>query len=65
MSGTVAQPEGITDPPICELHQTSLSQYGLVIYATNPARQIHPYYSQLGEGLLAYVGPLVETEVQE
>ena len=29
------------------------------------ARQINAYYSQLGEGLLEYVGPLVETHVQE
>ena len=29
------------------------------------ARQINAYYSQLGEGLLEYVGPLVDTHVQE
>jgi DNA-directed RNA polymerase subunit omega len=29
------------------------------------ARQINAYYSQLGEGLLEYVGPLVETHAQE
>ncbi|WP_332664438.1 DNA-directed RNA polymerase subunit omega, partial [Aeromicrobium sp.] len=28
-------------------------------------RQINAYYSQLGEGLLEYVGPLLETGVQE
>jgi len=28
-------------------------------------RQINAYYAQLGEGLLEYVGPLVETRVQE
>ena len=27
--------------------------------------QINAYYAQLGEGLLEYVGPLVETRVQE
>jgi len=37
----------------------------LVIYASKRARQINAYYSQLGEGLLEYVGPLVETHVQE
>ncbi|MGH3296608.1 MAG: DNA-directed RNA polymerase subunit omega, partial [Trebonia sp.] len=26
---------------------------------------INAYYSQLGEGLLEYVGPLVDTHVQE
>ena len=33
--------------------------------AAKRARQINAYYSQLGEGLLEYVGPLVETHVQE
>ena len=33
--------------------------------AAKRARQINAYYSQLGEGLLEYVGPLVETRVQE
>ena len=28
-------------------------------------RQINAYYAQLSEGLLEYVGPLVETRVQE
>jgi DNA-directed RNA polymerase subunit omega len=41
------------------------SKYSLVIYASKRARQINAYYSQLGEGLLEYVGPLVETHVQE
>jgi DNA-directed RNA polymerase subunit omega len=33
--------------------------------AAKRARQINAYYSQLGEGLLEYVGPLVETTPQE
>jgi DNA-directed RNA polymerase subunit omega len=41
--------EGITNPPIDELL----------------TRQINAYYSQLGEGLLDHVGPLVETAPQE
>ena len=62
MSGTVANPEGITNPPIDELlEQDRQSKYALVIYAAKRARQINAYYSQLGEGLLEYVGPLVET----
>ena len=65
MSGTTAQPEGITDPPIDELMTKTDSKYALVIYAARRARQINAYYSQLGEGLLEYVGPLVETTVQE
>ncbi len=65
MSGTVAAPEGITDPPIDELLQTADSKYALVIYAAKRARQINAYYAQLNEGLLQYVGPLVETRSQE
>ena len=41
------------------------SKYALVIYSAKRARQINAYYSQLGEGLLEYVGPLVETHVHE
>ena len=65
MSGTVANPIGITNPPIDELLAATDSKYSLVIYAAKRARQINAYYSQLGEGLLEYVGPLVETGVQE
>ena len=65
MSGVVARPEGITNPPIDELLAAADSKYALVIYAAKRARQINAYYSQLGEGLLEYVGPLVETHVQE
>ena len=56
---------GITYPPIDELLAATDSKYSLVIYAAKRARQINAYYSQLGEGLLEYVGPLVETGVQE
>ena len=65
MAGTVAAPEGITNPPIDDLLTVADSKYALVIYAAKRARQINAYYSQLGEGLLEYVGPLVETHVQE
>ena len=65
MSGTAAMPEGITNPPIDDLLKAADSKYALVIYAAKRARQINAYYSQLGEGLLEYVGPLVETHVQE
>jgi DNA-directed RNA polymerase subunit omega len=65
VSGTAARPEGITEPPIDELLDTVDNKYGLVLYAAKRARQINAYYSQLGEGLLEYVGPLVETHVQE
>ena len=65
MSGTTPLAEGITNPPIDELLEKTSSKYALVIYAAKRARQINAYYSQLGEGLLEYVGPLVETAPQE
>ena len=65
MPGTAARPEGITNPPIDELLDTVDNKYGLVLYSAKRARQINAYYCQLGEGLLEYVGPLVETHVQE
>ena len=55
--------EGITNPPIDELLTRSDSKYKLVLFAAKRARQINAYYSQLGEGLLDHVGPLVETGV--
>ena len=62
---SVTEPEGIINPPIDELLEATDSKYSLVIYAAKRARQINAYYSQLGEGLLEYVGPLVETTPQE
>jgi DNA-directed RNA polymerase subunit omega len=65
VSGTVANPIGITNPPIDDLLKAADSKYALVIYSAKRARQINAYYSQLQEGLLDYVGPLVETEISE
>ena len=65
MAGTVAEPVGITDPPIDKLLEKADSKYALVVYSAKRARQINAYYSQLNEGLLEYVGPLVETRPQE
>ncbi len=56
---------GVTNPPIDELLEKTDSKYKLVLYSAKRARQINAYYSQLGEGLLEYVGPLVDTHVQE
>ena len=64
MAGTPGA-EGIINPPIDELLEIVDSKYQIVIMAAKRARQINAYYSQLGEGLLEYVGPLVETRVQE
>ncbi len=65
VSAPASAPEGITNPPIDELLDRTASKYALVIIAAKRARQINAYYSQLGEGLLEYVGPLVETAPQE
>jgi DNA-directed RNA polymerase subunit omega len=65
VTGIVSAAEGITNPPIDELLDRTGSKYALVIVAAKRARQINAYYSQLGEGLLEYVGPLVETTPQE
>ncbi len=65
MAGTVATPTGITDPPIDDLLERAESKYALVLFAAKRARQINAYYSQLSEGLLEYVGPLVESRPQE
>lgn len=58
-------PEGITNPPIDDLLEKVSSKYALVIYSAKRARQINDYYAQLGEGLLEYVGPLVEPGARE
>jgi len=65
LSGTQPVAIGITSPPIDDLLTRTDSKYKLVLYSAKRARQINAYYSQLGEGLLEYVGPLVETHAQE
>ncbi len=65
MSGTKANPIGITNPPIDDLLTHADSKYALVLYSAKRARQINAYYSQLQEGLLEHVGPLVDSQVHE
>ncbi len=65
MSGTKANPIGITNPPIDDLLTQADSKYALVIYGAKRARQINAYYSQLQEGLLEYIGPLVDAQVHD
>jgi DNA-directed RNA polymerase subunit omega len=65
VAGAYDTPLGITNPPIDELLDRVSSKYALVIYAAKRARQINDYYNQLGEGILEYVGPLVEPGLQE
>ena len=57
--------EGIINPPIDELLKAADSKYGLVIFGAKRARQINAYYAQLQEGLFEYVGPLVDTKLNE
>jgi len=61
---TTLRPEGITHPSIDELLQTTESKYSLVIYAARRARQINSYFTPT-EGMLQFVGPLVEFHQQE
>ena len=65
MAAPTIAAEGVTNPPIDDLLSKTDSKYRLVLYGAKRARQINAYYSQLGEGLLEYVGPLVDTHVQE
>lgn len=58
-------PTGITNPPIDELLERASSKYALVIFAAKRARQINSYYNQIEEGILEYVGPLVDPGLQE
>jgi len=62
VAGTIAHPEGITNPPIDELLTKVDSKYALVIYGAKRARQINAYYEALGEGHFENVGPLVEAD---
>lgn len=62
MAGTIANPIGITNPPIDELLAKVDSKYALVIYSSMRARQINSYYEALGEGHFENVGPLVEAD---
>lgn len=59
------QLEGIINPPIDSLMEKSTSKYALVLFAAKRARQINAYYAQLHEGLFEYVGPLVDTKLNE
>jgi len=59
------QPEGIINPSIDSLLEAADSKYELVIFGAKRARQINAYYAQLHEGLFEYVGPLVDTKLNE
>jgi len=63
--GTEPTPSGLADPPIDDLMEHADSKYALAIFAAKRARQINSYFTQLNEGLLQNVGPLVEYQNQE
>jgi DNA-directed RNA polymerase, omega subunit len=65
VSGIVAQPEGITYPPIDELVERTDSKYALVIYAAKRARQINAYNVQLESNMVQFVGPVVPVQPDE
>ena len=65
MSGIVAQPVGITYPPIDDLLEHVDSKYALVIFAARRARQINSYNLQLAQNMIQFVGPVVETSPDE
>ncbi|MFG2056180.1 DNA-directed RNA polymerase subunit omega [Micromonospora sp. NPDC048930] len=59
------EPREITYPPIDELLDMTSSKYAVAVIAAKRARQINAYYQAAGEGLLEYVGPMVETVPHE
>lgn len=65
MSGTIANPEGITNPPIDSLLEKVDSKYALVVYAAKRARQINTYKLQIADGMVSTAGPLVPTEAED
>ncbi len=65
MSGIVANPEGITYPPIDELLERTQSKYALVVFAAKRARQINAYNTQLESNVIQYVGPVVPVEADD
>ena len=65
MSGIVAQPVGITSPPIDDLLEHVDSKYALVIFAARRARQINSYILQLAQNMIQFVGPVVESSPDE
>ncbi|MDO5700302.1 MAG: DNA-directed RNA polymerase subunit omega [Bowdeniella nasicola] len=65
MSGTVANPTGITNPPIDDLLEAVESKYALVVYAAKRARQINAYNAQLEDNMMVSIGPLVEAAQED
>ncbi|MDR2799139.1 MAG: DNA-directed RNA polymerase subunit omega [Bifidobacteriaceae bacterium] len=62
MTGTAPTPEGLSNPPIDELLDKTGSKYALAAFSAARAKQINSYFSQLQEGLLESVGPMIDKE---
>lgn len=63
--GTEPRPQGLANPAIDDLMTHAQSKYALALFAAKRARQINSYFTQLNEGLLQNVGPMVEYKNQE
>lgn len=63
--GTDPTPQGLANPPLDDLMKHATSKYALALFAATRARQINSYFTQLNEGILQNVGPMVEYENQE
>ena len=62
----MANVNGIIDPPIDDLLSKVESKYALVIFASQRARQINDYYTDLHDGnLYDNVGPLVDSSIDD
>ncbi|MBO1902883.1 DNA-directed RNA polymerase subunit omega [Leucobacter weissii] len=62
----MAQVNGIIDPPIDDLLEKVESKYALVVFASQRARQINDYYTDLHDGnLFDNVGPLVDASIDD
>ncbi|MDR3116951.1 MAG: DNA-directed RNA polymerase subunit omega [Bifidobacteriaceae bacterium] len=65
MSGTKPNPEGLSNPPIDEMLEKTGSKYALAAFSAARAKQINSYFTQLQEGLLESVGPMISKEEME
>ena len=62
----ISKPKGIIDPPLDELLERVDNKYQLVTFASQRARQINDYYTDLHDGnLFDNVGPLVDSSVDD
>ncbi|WP_216389654.1 DNA-directed RNA polymerase subunit omega [Arcanobacterium phocae] len=67
MSGTTANPEGITSPAIDNLLEKVDSKYTLAVFGAARARQINSYRQELksGDGNITSIGPLASASPED